>query len=198
MYSSCEYFNCDNIWNTFIISDTHFNHFKMKDGVMIDNTIARYTGRPDDWQERIITNWNNVVGVDDLVLHLGDLTFGNIDRAYEVVHQLKGNKFLLKGNHDKRSVKWFDRIGFTLIKKSFIVNCPEMDIHFLFSHRPQFNVPPGTVNVHGHWHEKAHFIKESGGVTYINASVEKMKYTPKRLHCLMRRTENLNASLLRI
>ena len=56
----------DNIW---LISDTHFNHLK----------IQEYCDRPEGWQELIIKNWNDVIGYDDVVLHLGDFAFGNND-----------------------------------------------------------------------------------------------------------------------
>lgn len=197
-YKVCdsEFFDCDNIWNTFVISDTHFFHFREKNGIIIDNTIARYCDRPEDWQELIITNWNNVVSDDDMVLHLGDLTFGNIERTEEITRNLKGKKFLLKGNHDRRSKKWFDRVGFTLIKKSFIVDCGSFKI--MFSHKPSWNLPVGTANIHGHWHNKSHFIAYRQNNLYVNVSVEKIDYSPIRMNNLMYRSEIKNESRIAI
>ena len=193
-YKVCnsEFFNCENIWNTFVISDTHFFHFKEKNGCITDDTIARYCNRPDDWEERIITNWNNVVKEDDIVLHLGDLTFGNRDRTAAITRNLKGRKFLLKGNHDRRSKKWFDECGFTFIKKPFIVDCGTFKI--MFSHKPSFNLPKGTANIHGHWHNKSHFIAYRQNNLYINVSVEKIDYSPIRLNNLMYISESKSES----
>lgn len=53
----------------FIISDTHFGHANIID----------YCNRPFrdvfDMDETLIRNWNEVVGKDDLVYHLGDFAF---------------------------------------------------------------------------------------------------------------------------
>ena len=54
----------------FFTSDTHFNH----------TNILRYCNRPfktvGQMNETIITNWNNVVGPDDVIFHLGDFCLG--------------------------------------------------------------------------------------------------------------------------
>jgi calcineurin-like phosphoesterase family protein len=190
------YFDCENIWNTFIISDTHFFHFKEKNGIIVDNTIARYCDRPSNWEELIITNWNNVVKDDDTVLHLGDLTFGNIERTAAITRNLKGRKFLLKGNHDRRSIKWFDEVGFTLLKHPFMVDCGSFKI--MFSHKPSFDLPKGTANIHGHWHNKSHFVAYRQGNLYINVSVEKINYSPIRMNNLMYISESRSESKIAI
>jgi hypothetical protein len=46
--------------NTWIISDTHFFH----------ENIGRYCNRPENWQELIIKNWNDLISPDENVLHL--------------------------------------------------------------------------------------------------------------------------------
>ena len=48
--------------DTWIISDTHFFH----------ENIRRYCNRPENWQELIIKNWNDLVSPDETILHLGD------------------------------------------------------------------------------------------------------------------------------
>ena len=50
----------------YLISDTHFYH----------NKIGKYCGRPDNWFDLIINNWNRTVKNSDIVLHLGDFSFG--------------------------------------------------------------------------------------------------------------------------
>jgi calcineurin-like phosphoesterase family protein len=52
--------------------------------------------------ETIITNWNNVVGKDDLVYHLGDFAFGKQDyHLTNILDRLSGSIILIKGNHDR-------------------------------------------------------------------------------------------------
>lgn len=173
--------DCDNILNSFVISDTHFFH----------RNIERYCGRPKDWMNLIINNWNNVVGDNDIVIHLGDLSFNNIINTANVTRNLKGRKYLLKGNHDKRSKKWFDEAGFTLIKEPFIVECEGFKI--LFSHRPRYDLPKNTINIHGHIHNKRHFMVYEKFNFYVNVSVEKINYSPIRINNLMyMRDKNLS------
>ena len=54
----------------FFTSDTHFYH----------GNIIRFCNRPFEdvemMNETIISNWNNTVGLDDTVFHLGDFCLG--------------------------------------------------------------------------------------------------------------------------
>ena len=50
---------------------------------------------------KIIENWNNVVKKNDNVYVVGDMFWCKMDRAIEILEELNGNKFLIKGNHDR-------------------------------------------------------------------------------------------------
>ena len=54
----------------YFTSDTHFNHAN----------IIGFCSRPfknvNEMNETLIANWNRVVGVDDIVFHLGDFCLG--------------------------------------------------------------------------------------------------------------------------
>ena len=80
--------------NIFFTSDTHFNHAN----------IIKYAMRPyanaDEMNEALIKNWNSVVKPDDIVFHLGDFMFGNINRFWEFRGRLNGHIYLIHGNHD--------------------------------------------------------------------------------------------------
>jgi len=191
MYYGSEFFNCDNIWDVWLISDTHFNHYPK------DWTWPRIK----DWQQIIIQRWNRMVGVDDIVLHMGDFAFGAKRTVVKTVEKLNGKIYLIKGNHDRHSAGWYDDCRVTLIKKPFIVKCEDRGLYFLFSHRKQCKLPSNTVNIHGHSHDKKWFIMNEGsgavkGTTYINVSVEKIDYRPIRLNSLMYRAEDVHFSRL--
>lgn len=83
----------------FFTSDTHFGHWN----------IVKYCGRPfksiEEHDEKLIQRWNNRVGKNDLVYHLGDFCFGSTRKAEEYLDRLNGKKFLIMGNHDRQSVK---------------------------------------------------------------------------------------------
>ena len=81
----------DNIWFT---SDTHFGH----------KNISRFTKRPwnstEEMDEGLIKNWNEVVGENDIVFHLGDFAFASNGRWKELIEKLNGRIYLILGNHD--------------------------------------------------------------------------------------------------
>ena len=82
----------------FFISDTHFGHSKIID----------YCKRPfssiEEHDKTLIQNWNNVVGQDDTVFHLGDFAYGNSQFISNIIKRLNGNIILIKGNHDLRNM----------------------------------------------------------------------------------------------
>jgi len=89
----------------FFTADTHFWHF---------NIIA-LCNRPSyrGWMNReealasmnkmLIDNWNSVIKPDDQVYHLGDFAFAGTGKCQEIFDQLRGKKFLIRGNHDGKS-----------------------------------------------------------------------------------------------
>ncbi len=83
----------------FFTSDTHFNH----------TNIIAYCQRPFrnvyDMNETIIANWNNVVGPDDIVFHLGDFCLGGADEWNRILERLNGKIYLILGNHDLKNIR---------------------------------------------------------------------------------------------
>lgn len=82
----------------YFTSDLHFNH----------KNIIKYCNRPfsstESMNEKLIENWNNRVNENDEVYVLGDFCFGT-KGSQEILDTLKGKKYLIKGNHDKDSMK---------------------------------------------------------------------------------------------
>lgn len=83
---------CNKVWFT---SDTHYGH----------GNVIQHCGRPytnsiemDDW---LVRNWNNHVKVDDIVFHLGDVSFMNPASLPDFLKKLNGKIYLALGNHDK-------------------------------------------------------------------------------------------------
>lgn len=152
----------------FIISDTHFGHsatfeaFKRNDG-----TPLRPFKSLEEMHTTFISNWNTVVGKNDLVLHLGDVAFSG-QAMDAIMPQLNGNKRLIRGNHDRfsegRYRRFFQRIEGCYVRDGYI-----------FTHIP---IHPESLsrwhaNIHGHLH--ANLINHP---QYFNASVEQINYTP--------------------
>ena len=131
----------------YFISDTHFNH----------KNIIKYCNRPFDSVEEmnniIIKNWNKVILPNDIIYHLGDFALGNKELSLSIIHKLNGNKFLIRGNHDKWKVSDYENYGFTVLK-----NAPIRldDYKLILSHipLPDKQIPNEYINLHGHIHNK--------------------------------------------
>lgn len=79
---------------TWFTSDLHFGH----------KNILKFTRRPwptvDEMDVGLIDNWNNVVAPGDTVYIVGDFSFHKHQRTMEILAVLRGQKHLVKGNHD--------------------------------------------------------------------------------------------------
>lgn len=110
---------------TFVTSDTHFGHYKMTswDSMPKRNVFSTGENKLESWEEmnvrekkryitkwgeemdeKLISNWNSVVGEDDLVYHLGDFAFASHKRIRDIVGRLNGRIHLIEGNHEKKKV----------------------------------------------------------------------------------------------
>ena len=82
----------------FFTGDQHWHHAR----------IIEYCQRPfanvDEMDEKLITNWNNVVGDDDIVFHLGDFAKGGSSEWSRLLKRLKGKIYLILGNHDLKTI----------------------------------------------------------------------------------------------
>ncbi len=87
----------------YFTADGHVNHKR----------ILEYTKRPFPTIEKmdaaIIERWNAVVGYNDDVYYLGDVTLGGIDVARAFFNKVNGNIKVIPGGHDHRWLAdWHD------------------------------------------------------------------------------------------
>ncbi|MYZ49259.1 metallophosphoesterase family protein [Propylenella binzhouense] len=79
---------------TFFTSDTHFG----------DPRVLRLDKRPFPsvaaHDEALFALWNETVGPDDVVWHLGDFARGDAERISALLARLNGRKHLIVGNND--------------------------------------------------------------------------------------------------
>ena len=152
----------DNIWFT---SDTHFGH----------KNISRFTKRPwnsaEEMDEGLIKNWNEVVGENDIVFHLGDFAFASNGRWKELIERLNGRIYLILGNHD--ITRWpgdgimdlfegvYSQLVIVIGQKHFILNhCP------LLCYGGTYRNPP-VYQLFGHVHS---------GPNITNLDSDRLKY----------------------
>lgn len=80
-----------------VTSDLHFFHA----GVLKFNPDTRPFTDVNEMHEGLINHWNSVVGVNDVVLHLGDFSFKGKEATENILEKLNGNIVFILGNHDK-------------------------------------------------------------------------------------------------
>jgi calcineurin-like phosphoesterase family protein len=127
------------IWFT---SDTHFSH----------KNIIKYCKRPfggiDHMNMILIQNWNEVVGPDDLVWHLGDVAMGNRRHIPGYREKLNGRIHLVQGNHDYgKQLSCFDEVH-----KSAVIELDGIKVELV--HEPRKVQGLGDVAFAGHVHDK--------------------------------------------
>lgn len=86
------------LWFT---ADHHFSH----------TNIIRYCNRPFESAEEmdvaLVNLWNETVGRDDIVYHLGDFTLQALDKFKAIAWQLNGHLKIVPGSHDRRWLTQF-------------------------------------------------------------------------------------------
>ena len=149
----------------YIISDLHLSQ----------KNILKYSGSlrggttSEEHDEWIITQWNSIVTKHDLVYVLGDISMGR--QGLALVKRLKGNKMLIRGNHDvyatKDYLQYFQEVHGLLHYRGV----------FWMSHAPIHpNELRGRFNLHGHVHQNS--IPDD---RYINCCVEMSYGVPQSL-----------------
>jgi calcineurin-like phosphoesterase family protein len=80
----------------FSTADTHFGH----------ENVIRFCNRPfasaAEMDEQLIENWNQAIGPDDIIYHLGDFTLMGKEPASRYFKHLNGNIHVIPGGHDHR------------------------------------------------------------------------------------------------
>lgn len=87
----------------FYISDWHFGH---KNVLAFDNRPFKSI---EEMNNELIRRWNSVVSDGDIVYILGDMFWCTPNAASPIMDRLKGQKFLVKGNHDRWHDAKFDK-----------------------------------------------------------------------------------------
>lgn len=88
----------------YFTSDHHFGH----------TNILKYSNRPfssvEEMNEELIKRWNSKIKPTDFVYHLGDVAMTKQPEIlHDILHQLNGKIFLVKGNHEHAALKYKDR-----------------------------------------------------------------------------------------
>lgn len=168
---------------TWVISDTHFGHAGVCRFLRADGTKLRPWDDPDEMDEVLVKNWNEVVEDKDRVYHLGDVVINR--RCLKTLGRLKGRLCLIKGNHDifrlSDYLPYFDDIrAYNVIKYE--------GSNVIMSHIPvhQDQLRRFALNIHGHTHSNFVMKGDVRDPQYVNVCVEQLDYRPKLLQELLK------------
>ena len=137
---------------TWITSDLHFGHTNIMKFCPISR--AHYKGDVQYMTEKMIEEWNELIGDRDTVYILGDVAFCNAADATKIMRRLNGRKILVEGNHDRKILK--DKT----FHSCFAEVHTYLDINYNGTKVVMFHYPiaewdqmhRGSVHLHGHLH----------------------------------------------
>lgn len=174
----------------YFISDMHFFHKNIL-GFGQRNQFNNL----EEMHTYMINKWNSVVKHNDLVYIIGDFSFGNYCDTEQIVQQLKGEKILIRGNHDSMRTDEYINMGFKDVRDELYIKINGEKIllkHYPY-HKPVryfFQKLLGRIKRHpkyevfyptnrGWWHIYGH---HHGGKLVngkeINVSSETLNYIP--------------------
>lgn len=138
--------------------------------------------------EYMVMQHNRVVGPNDKVYFLGDVTMAKNAKGLEILRRMNGEKILIKGNHDLASASAYlehfkDIRGSHQLDGMVVTHIP---IH------PE-SLSRWKANVHGHLHYNR--VKTEAGhidPRYYNVSMEQLDdYTPISLEQLKQKLKSV-------
>jgi calcineurin-like phosphoesterase family protein len=149
--------------SVFLVSDTHFGHagvcrFMRNDGV----TKLRPFEDAGEMDEFMVKAWNERVGKNDKVYHLGDVVINR--KSLGIMRRLNGDKVLIRGNHDIFRDDEY-RQHFRELRAYHVLN------GMILSHIPLHEASLGRfgTNIHGHLH--ANRVMKAKGINYPTGEI---------------------------
>ena len=148
---------------------THYNHTNLVRGVTrwkIDTPERLLSVRDfdtlEEMNELMIKNINTAVHENDVLIHLGDWSFGGFEKIEEFREKINcKNIILILGNHDHHILRNTNNIRrlFSKVEKYEELYCSENKFgeNFVLSHYPIISwngLNKGSFMLHGHQHLK--------------------------------------------
>lgn len=156
----------------YFTSDLHLGH----------EAVIRMQNRPfanaDEMNRILIENYNSVVHKNDTVYLLGDICFRiGVEYANELIASLKGKKYLIRGNHDKK----YNENLFEEVRDFMTISAD--GLHISLMHYPMLSWPKshyGSIMLHGHIHadESYNLSNRDNGIKRYDVGVDANGYMP--------------------
>lgn len=173
----------------FFTSDLHFDH---ADVIGLCN---RPFSSVEEMNAELVKRWNKIIRPDDTIYVLGDLTLGKYSDIYPIVTSLNGNRYLIRGNHDKFTHSQYLRLGFKAIFQEVVFKqigrtlrlshypYKPTGLHRIFAYKSELRFldqrplkRSNEILIHGHCHGKYKFRNRS-----IHVGVDAWNYRPVSL-----------------
>jgi calcineurin-like phosphoesterase family protein len=162
----------------FFTSDTHYNHANICSATTkwdVNDGYARLFDSLDHMNDTLVNNINNKVGENDILIHLGDWSFG----GFEMIEQFRSrivckNIHLVLGNHDHHIER--NKEGIQSLFSS-VQNYLKLEVrkpvsktmmerfNFVCMHYPiasWHDMNQGVIHLHGHVHLPSHLKIANG------------------------------------
>ena len=128
----------------FYIADWHYDH---KNCIAFDN---RPFVTVEEMNTALVDRWNSVVKQGDIVYVLGDMFWCKTELAMQVLEHLNGQKFLVRGNHDRCNDGKFIK---QFVKVSEYMEIKDRDRDVVLCHYP---IPCFKNHFYGWYHLYGH------------------------------------------
>ena len=147
----------------FITSDTHFGHDRAF--VWGPRGFASHVEHDNE----IIRRWNEVVGPDDIVYHLGDVMLGDNEYGIGCLRQLNGHIKIIPGNHDTPTCLDLYRQQDNVEVLGYAEMLKYKKYNFYLSHHPTLTsnlekapyLRMHLINLFGHTHQQSYFYNDT-------------------------------------
>ena len=128
----------------FYIADVHYGHANI---LTFDNRKFKDI---DEMNAELVRRWNSVVSPEDIVYSLGDFFWCKSSEAQPVLDALNGQKFLIRGNHDRTNDSKFIN---KFVKVTDYLEVEDGDKHIVLCHYP---IPCFKNHYYGWYHLYGH------------------------------------------
>jgi calcineurin-like phosphoesterase family protein len=177
----------------YITSDTHAYHKNLCSGSTVwDRGADRNFKDQFEMTDCLVKNINDTVGADDILINLGDWSFGGKDKVAEFRNRINcKNVATLFGNHDKNVWNNRDLFTWTGHYTEFRYN----KVLYCLSHYPfaSWNESGrGSVMCHGHCHNNLHTNLCRGRIFDMGLDNPKWEFKPVKftdLHQIVIKTD---------
>ena len=156
----------------FFTSDTHYSHSNICSATTnwsVNDGYARKFDSLEDMNQRLVDNINFLVQEDDILIHLGDWSFGGFDKIEEFRSKINcKNIHLVLGNHDhhiERNKEGVQRL-FSSVQHYLelevvrpLTKSMNEKFKFVCMHYPiasWHDMNQGVIHLHGHVHLPYH------------------------------------------